>query len=383
MVDRLPQAVAVFLLSFLSSEELAIAAYVSSRLLELAECTATFILDRLRQGEISPRLLAGDPRPSLGLLRRLTRPRVLVMGGRSQLDVGPPLKSNHHAFDPSTLRWSSLSSLIPSRQEFHLEWQQGFVCLVSNADENEEGVEDIVRVERFNPLSDRWELTQPLPLKLRCAASAVLQDEVWVVGGFDMESRERSLDIHILRETDGAWCWRTSEVRLTRSRSKHACIALKDELYVAGGYNGDYYYDTVDVLDTRTQRWREGPSMQHARRLFTLVVVEGALCAVGGDLGPSTIERLDPVSNTWSLLTSVRDGRKFGSATAFGSKIFVFGGRGHSGKPLRTWDAYDVVRGVWASEESSGSDEICRSLPREHLFRGRCITIPPTNISWT
>ena len=382
MVDRLPQAVAAFLLCFLSAEELAAAAMVSSRLLELTELTAALILERLRRRMISPKLLTGARAPSLTLLNQLCRPLILIIGGKNQLDVGPVVQHNHHSLDLRTLRCLTLSNLVPSRQEFHVEWLAGYVYLLSNADENEEGVGDIVRVERFNPLLNEWEVAQPLPIKLKCAASAVLGGQLWVVGGFDMESRERSLDIHVLLDNpDGTKCWKVSEVKLNRARSKHACIVYKDELYVAGGYNGDHYYDNVEILNPITCQWREGPSMLRVRRLFSLLIVEGAICAVGGDLGPSTIERLDPATNTWSLLTAVRDGRKFGCAAAFGPRIYVFGGRDHSGKPLRTWDSFDVSTGVWASEEFP--DDGRRSLPRDHLFRGRSITVPPVSLTWT
>ena len=381
MFDCLPQTVAAFLLSFLSAEELA-TARVSVRLLELIELTAALILDRLRRNVICPQLLARVHMPSLSLLRRLCHPRVLIVGGKQQLDVGPVLEHNHHSLDIKTFRCSPLADLLPSRQEFHIEWLAGYVYLLSNADENDEGVGDIVRVERFNPLLNEWDIAQPLPIKLKCAASAVVQGQLWVVGGFDMDSRERSLNIHMLLDNpDGTHCWKVSEVRLNRARSKHACIVFKDELYVAGGYNGDHYYDNVEIFNPVTSQWREGPSMRRVRRLFSLLVVEGSVCAVGGDLGPSTIERLDPTTSSWSLLTAVRDGRKFGCAAAFGSVIYVFGGRDYSGKPLRTWDSYDISTGVWASEEGSGDG--VRSLPREHLFRGRSITMPPASLAWT
>jgi hypothetical protein len=125
--------------------------------------------------------------------------------------------------------------------------------------------------------------------------------------------------------------------------------------------------------------------MVKVRRLFSLVVVEEALFAVGGDLGAHTIERLDLIANAWVLVTPVKDGRKFGSVAAHDGKIFLFGGRDHSGKPLQTWDAFDVRQLVWESDPQDHASTRARddrAMPREHFFCGQAIVVPATDLRW-
>ena len=77
-----------------------------------------------------------------------------------------------------------------------------------------------------------------------------------------------------------------------------ACTIYQDEVWVAGGYNGDYP-DKVEILSLTTETWRTGPSMVKPRHWLTMEAVENTLVVFGGwgGGGESTMEKL--VGGEW------------------------------------------------------------------------------------
>ena len=77
-----------------------------------------------------------------------------------------------------------------------------------------------------------------------------------------------------------------------------ACTIYQDEVWVAGGYNGDYL-DKVEILSLTTETWRTGPSMVKPRYGLTMEAVENTVAVFGGwgGGGDSTMEKL--VGGEW------------------------------------------------------------------------------------
>lgn len=350
---------------------------------ELAEDASEVVVNRILRKYTKENYLHGwvRERSWKKLLFDMTKRRFIITGGKRQVEFGGSIICNNHSMNMSSNAFLPLQNLVPPRQDFHLEWLSGNLFLISNSDVTDSGEDDIVRIEKYNYVTNVWQDLTPLNCKLKCATTAVINNQIWILGGFNMDIRERSSDIHILRcHDDSTVTWGLSPIRLSKSRSKHAAVVYKEELYIAGGYNGDFYYDSVEIFNFASGQWREGPAMTKVRRLFHMVVADGAIYAVGGDVGrTNSIERLDFASNSWSLMVDVKDCRKFGCVTAFESKIFLFGGRDNLGKALDSWDSFDVLTEKWHSDDASSAE---RALPREHLFNGQAILIPSSVVTW-
>ena len=112
--------------------------------------------------------------------------------------------------------------------------------------------------------------------------------------------------------------------------------------------------------------------MTKGRHILNLVVVEDELYAVGGDgYGNNlSIEKLSKASGAWQVVAEIDENRWVCSAAAVGSKIYVFGGRGHES----TWNAFDVTTEQWAS--ASIPAEKRKLSSRSEFYYGKAITVP-------
>jgi hypothetical protein len=61
-----------------------------------------------------------------------------------------------------------------------------------------------------------------------------------------------------------------------------ASFAIGGSIYVAGGYNGKEYLDTVESYDIELSKWLYCPSMNVRRSALGLVAYGGCLYACGG-----------------------------------------------------------------------------------------------------
>lgn len=192
--------------------------------------------------------------------------RALMTGGAAGEDVGWSAYSSTYVFDPPTREWSRSGLLNTARTT--------------------------------------------------TAASVLLDGRVLVAGGtfMDRESPEppRVLDSSELWDPrTGTW---SSTGKLAEARSAAAAVTLADgRVLIVGGVSSlesaPIQQASAEWYDPNTGRWSPAGSLGTARSGFVLVAMSdgGALVAGGfGGLGTSsytrlsTVERFDPVSNTWS-----------------------------------------------------------------------------------
>ena len=169
--------------------------------------------------------------------------------------------------------------------------------------------------------------------------------------------------------------------QLITARYGHASAVHDNKLWIAGGRvtDGDWL-SSVEVLDLTVGRMEmKAQSMQMERVNFSLVEVNGELYAVGGDPvaeGNMSIEKKSNETGEWEVIVDEYDGghRWNCAVVAVGSKIFVIGGVNiNNDKANRTWDAYDVLTGQWASATLSKK---ARRVPRKKIGGGQAVLLP-------
>jgi len=189
------------------------------------------------------------------------------------------------------------------------------------------------------------------------------------------------LDEHASQAGQGKW--RAHAARLNTARSHAAAITFEGKTFVCGGIGAVGSLRSVEFFDPATCAWQVESHMTTARRWFSLFIFEEELYAVGGDaLGQTTIEKRNKDTKQWEHVADC-DHYRWGSAAALvGSKVFLFGGKGHES----TFDFLDLHTKKWASQTKGKYEkESTRKLPRQIYHSKAVLITPPAALTkeWT
>jgi len=158
-------------------------------------------------------------------------------------------------------------------------------------------------------LPGRW-TPCPSMVRQRSGATAVaLNDQIYVLGGWDGRTIWSSME----RFDPRAQTW-TDMPEMLVGRMDCVVVALDGKIVVTGGLgsNGEVLNST-EVFDASSSAWSMGPPMLHARQNAAASVVNGKLIVVGGTNPRSnfsnlaySVEELDPATQRWAELPAVR-----------------------------------------------------------------------------
>lgn len=165
--------------------------------------------------------------------------------------------------------------------------------------------------ECFHPGQNRWTWGPSTLTKRFAAASGFLNNAIYITGGFDASAYTGTGERMDPRE--GKW---NPIADMLSARGSHACAVLDDKLYAVGGWAALKPLREAEVYDPRADRWRAIAPMNDTRAYFAGVTCQGAFYALGG-LSPqsggipnyrTTIEKYDPVHDTWEVMPTPTDG---------------------------------------------------------------------------
>jgi len=142
----------------------------------------------------------------------------------------------------------------------------------------------------------------PSPRKLHCQVSTSMG--IMSIGGFDYNDRD--LDSVLLLPQNGT-AWITLPPIL-KPRQSHACTLLDDEVWVLGGFNEDYdwqageegFLSSTEIFSLSTQTWRRGPELPYGVNWGQAVVVDKTLHHVGGIRSGGRVLKL--VEEAWEVI---------------------------------------------------------------------------------
>jgi N-acetylneuraminic acid mutarotase len=193
-----------------------------------------------------------------------------------------------------------------------------------------------------------WTSGAPMPTPRTEVTAAVLEDEIYVIGGFD-ESGQVTDIVEVYNIANNTWS--KAAAPLPEPLHHTAAASFNGKIYVVGGYTAPWSpTNNLFIYDPVQNSWQEGEPMPTSRGALNVNFVNGTLYAIGGSSdGPlSSNEAYDPSSDTWTSKALMPTARHHAGSAVVDGKIFVIGGRiSGSLENVSVNEAYDPQQDRW------------------------------------
>ncbi len=254
------------------------------------------------------------------------------------------------ASDLPSSRWESKAQMPTARARLAVVSYEGAIYAIGgDTDEGPTGA-----VEVYDPATDTWSRRASKPRPVRNMGAAVLNDLIYVPGGFDALNQAIAV-VEVYDPFSDSW---REDTPLPQPLFAYAIAVVQGKLYLFGGHDGIRYVDTVFIYDPDTAQWVMGTPMSKARGFCAAAVVGERVYVLGGYDGQneSTLcEAYDPAhegvqDSPWSSLAPMRTGRGGLAAVAVENYVYAIGGGWN--EYLSYNERYDIGQDTWTDFES-------------------------------
>ncbi len=211
----------------------------------------------------------------------------------------------------------------------------------------------------FNPTTNVWTTGVSLPTPVADAAAAVVKNILYVIGGDD------SIDGSAV--TNNVWAYNpktkvwSAKAAMPTARTHAAAVVVNNIIYVIGGWNGVFSGDglaTVESYNPATNTWTEESPLLLGKWApsagvfgtkltgYTIAAADGAAQCCPSDFTGDN-ESYNVSTNAWTALKADPTPRAFACSASVGSKLYVAGGADTQGPALSTTESYQLSKNAW------------------------------------
>lgn len=249
-----------------------------------------------------------------------------------------------------TTRWSAQAQMPTARSRLAVVSYENKVYAI--AGDTAEGVSGAVEV--YDPATGTWSRRTDKPQPVRNVSAVVLNDRIYVPGGYDANDEAVST-LAVYDPANDTW---SQAAPVPTPLFAYAAAALDGRLYLFGGSDGTRYLDSVLIYDPETDAWSTGTPMSQAVGFAAAATMQGRIYVAGGYDGQNEMAQCvsyDPAQEesatgpwkTHAPLHSARGGLAMVAAEGY---LYAIGG-GWT-QYLTTSERYDVAKDEWVPFDS-------------------------------
>jgi N-acetylneuraminic acid mutarotase len=270
--------------------------------------------------------------------------RIYVAGGLLNPNTG--YSAHFESYDPATDRWTRLATLPEARHHIALAAAGGLLHGVGGFSGGFPNWRAQASTYVYDPAANRWSEGVPLPYASAEGVFAGIAGRLYLVGG---RVREHEAARHFNQHADtarglvfdpasGRW---SPIANAPTARNSAASAVIDNRLYVVGGRQALKQADGslrqvnvphLEVYDPASDRWTTRAPMPQAQGGLAAAAHGGRLYVFGGEQWVPEQKVFadawvyEPASDRWSALPPLPTPRHGLGAATVGDRIHVFGG---------------------------------------------------------
>eukprot|EP00057_Strongylocentrotus_purpuratus_P015540 XP_011670014.1 PREDICTED: LOW QUALITY PROTEIN: kelch-like protein 2 [Strongylocentrotus purpuratus] len=203
-------------------------------------------------------------------------------------------RSGLFLFDQFEKKWLPRAAMNVGRCNFSLAVLDGLIYAVGGCD----GDDTLSSVECYNPATNIWKQTSPMPQAVRFGHKAVaVGGRLYCIGG---ESEDTVLDaLFCFNPRLDSW---DTVANMILPRTCASVAVTNREIYVIGGsvamgeVGPENMLKSVEIYNPDNNEWRFGPELPEGRMSFVTAVLGGTIHIFGGENGLEDCE-----AKVWKL----------------------------------------------------------------------------------
>lgn len=243
--------------------------------------------------------------------------------------------------------WSSAAVMPTAREGVATGVINGKVYVISGATASA----IVGNNEVYNPATNTWTTGAAIPKPVFIAASAVVKNILYVMGGIADSSQTPQSAVQAYDPSTNTW--KTKAPMPTANDSANA-VVLNNLIYVVGGYDGSRS-PLVQVYNPATDTWSTASNLLVAKSgstvgvLGTKIVSSGGLENNGNPTGDT--EGYNSGTDSWSVLTADTTPRNGACGTAVLGQLYVTGGSTASvgGSATAVTEVFNLTKNAWTT----------------------------------
>jgi hypothetical protein len=232
----------------------------------------------------------------------------------------------------------------------------------------------------FNPATNVWSTGVPLPTPVTDAAAAVVNNVLYVIGGTDsLGGSPATNTVWAYNPKTKTW---SPKAAMPTARESAPAVVVNNIIYVIGGWDGVFSGNglaSVESYNPATDKWTEenpllvgkwapsaGPFGTKVTG-YTIVAPDGAAQCCPSDFTGDN-ESYNVSTNAWASLNPDPTARGFACFGSIGSKLYVAGGNDTQGPALIFTESYQLSKNAWKTLASIPQATIA---PGSAVYKGR------------
>jgi hypothetical protein len=225
----------------------------------------------------------------------------------------PPF-SSCEKYTPSTDTWSTVAPM-PDARANHCAVSVGSFIYVMGGHDARGATASVLK---FGCTQGTWSRVAPMPATRFLFAACAINGVIYVFGGVDDPFDETgTMQFSIFTYDTESNVWSTLARRAhmpcaSKCRGAHVTDGL---VYIVGAINGS----AVLCFDPATYGWSTLAQTCVSRMHGSSFILNGIVYTAGGESAPSSVERYDMASDTWTAVANMLESRMYFAAVTFAS----------------------------------------------------------------